>query len=85
MTTKKPTETLAQIKTLLEGVEGMTLERFGTIDSGSHVAFCCGCICVSKCFSNSPASMKDLITLVQKGEIEMPYDLNSLIRSEIEK
>jgi hypothetical protein len=85
MGTVSSAETLAKIKTLLEDVEGMTLERFGAIDSGSQVAFCCGCICVGKCFANSSASMQDLITLVKKGEIEIPYDLNSLIRSELEK
>ena len=85
MDIKKPEETLTQIKTLLEGVEGMRLEKFGMVNPGSQFAFCCGCICVSKCFLNSSLGMKDLVIRVQKGEIEVPYDLNSLIQSEIAK
>ncbi len=74
---------VSQLKSLLGKVEGMELERVNELGPGGQAAFCCGCICISKCVANSPAGMRDLRILVEKGELELPVNLHKLLSVEI--
>lgn len=76
-------EVLAQIKELMSKTEGMQLERINDLGPGGQVAFCCGCVCISKCVANSAAAMREFRILVAKGEIGLPESLNKLLLTEI--
>lgn len=43
--------------------------------------FCCGCVCVSKCFGNSPAAMMEIREMLKSGNIKLSPDLKTLIET----
>lgn len=77
------TQLLTSIKDLVRATENMELERVNEFSQGGQLAFCCGCICVSYCIANSSASVRDMLVLVEKGEIDLPNTINNLLKTSI--